>query len=292
MPITISGDTSKQVVINGDTTKSTSMGVGVSSSGGGSSDPAYVIAGLEQSHWDVASATFASVSGTSRISSIPDSSAVQNLTVGSNYGPEYRASGWSSNGITLPTAVLGGDLYLKANDWASKISGYTGAYTVAALIIPTSGQGATHAGGVVGLAAFMSTTDGNMFCRAPGLYGYGSGVYFSRRSTINNLGNFKCDANITAVPQLWLMEYTGTSASTAAGQFKFWQNGVSKTVYQDDGSFAQYGNGGRSAITVNQMLVGKDLNVSISQLHIWKGSLTDSQRAAVTTDLMTRGGLV
>ena len=92
-----------------------------------SGQPPYVIDGLEQSHWDVASAV---VTG-GLVDSIPDSSNVQALTLLTLPGQNplksaYNASGWQLNGKTLPTCFIerGVDVSnfrgYQANAWATR----------------------------------------------------------------------------------------------------------------------------------------------------------------------------
>lgn len=277
----------------------------------GSALPPYVIDGLEQSHWDMASAVVSS----GRVTSVPDSSNVQALGPASSVAlpvnPTYEASGWSLNGKTLPVARFiassaDGNAALQANTWATKISGYSGAYTVACLVKPDSSltpSNSVNYGSAFGFgSAFPS----------PSVQGGPAWVNGQARwntyRKIPSGASYKYieayyGSTFSSNHQLWVFQYDA-SASSALDQWKLWINGTLQTTYQGasgwtSGNAPQYG---RAAMTPSVFLVGaaydegntsraSTLACRIAQMHIWKGALTDEQRNNVTAYLKSISGI-
>jgi len=92
------------------------------------SAPAYIISGLEQSHWLASNAVLSN----EKVMSITDESGTANAIAVSNardaYPWTYAASGWQLNGKTLPTMYVSPSDWCiyRADAWADKLSNYTG----------------------------------------------------------------------------------------------------------------------------------------------------------------------
>lgn len=266
-----------------------------------SSAPPYIIDGLEQSHWDMANAVVSS----GRVTSVPDSSNVQALTVATGVlnpaAPFYEATGWSLNGKTLPTAsfykISGGTTYypvLQANSWATKIAGSTGAWTAACLVQPRLRAGLSFSEASAFGFGTMSWNDSQ-----PGPFTYDSATAWT---TGRNGTYAKFSPSYSTDHQLWVFQYDMQSA-TPLNQWKLWINGTLQTASQSPLGGWGPGNApayGRVAISPTKFFVGAasgnnsapmTLDCQIAQMHIWKGALTTEQRDSITAYLKSISGI-
>lgn len=259
-----------------------------------SSAPPYIISGMEQSHWLVSDAT---VSG-GRVTAVSDVSSVQTLTRA--YGPEYgttggiyAAAGWELNGKTLPTFECDGTYAtsFRADAWATKLSGYAGAFTTALLVAPSNLEYATWQWSML----LHHAASGYRKTAAPVQYKF-SGEWMYQAVMAGGMGQFQTSQPRTYVPQLWITEYTGTDAATGAGQYRLWINGVEKTV-SDNPNLNQTGTQGRETGAFNRFWIGGStlgdgwFAGKFAQIHVWKSALSDTQRNDVTTYLMSISGI-
>lgn len=308
MPIIISGDTTKSVSLSGDQSKSIQASQVVPP------PPAYVIPGLEQSHWDVANAV---VSG-GLVDSIPDSSNVQALTLQSSLYSNtfergaYNASGWQLNGKTLPTLTFahpnrGFSKYCvySANEWANKINNSSATMTVAMLVQPTynvdPGSSSKDLGSVFGWGNSTIGSGTAGWKTGPSIWeGDASAFrhrYWTRRWTEPAVN---CSLDLTAgsksaSKQLWMLEYANTS--TGAGNFRFWINGTLQTesainYYAPAGWIAAQGLTNFNFGAYFNGASVEFMGMNMAQAHIWKGALTDQQRTDVTAHLKSISGIV
>lgn len=264
--------------------------------------PPYVISGLEQSHWNVANAT---VNAYSQVVSIPDESGVQDLTpetVPSIPTPiplfgKYSATGWQLNGKTLPLLSAedpeSGKNYpclYRADQWASKLSSYDGAYTVAVLLKPNWTSLAARNSIVCAVNKF---SDSNMEVQGPMLDTNNTWTF--RRRVSAQYQAFE-DGTATKVPTLVVAEYRGTSFSGANVAWKLWINGTSQSLSAAFTGSPGSGNfdkffvmGQRDSSNPNGRLWYQ--GSGFAQFHIWKGALTDQQRTDVTAYLKSISGI-
>lgn len=276
----------------------------------GSGLPPYVIDGLEQSHWDVANAV---VDGSSKITSIPDSSNVQSLTlvtaadVPNPVKATYSATGWQLNGKTLPVALMRqGNENLRqwcvyqANDWGPKLNNYSGAMTVAALVKPMFSLQQPGRK----LWSWTNTSQFN-YMFGPSRNSI-TGKYSFQRS-VNDPFRFESGTAQEAY-QIVMVEYrndttfAAPSNTTALGSFKVWVNGSIQTNTSGEWVWGS----GLSARTIplfsgiTSFQVGgggaasnwpEGFSCDLAQMHIWKGALTTEQRDSVTAYLKSISGI-
>ena len=272
-------------------------------------DPAYIIPGLEQSHWLVNSQTV-TLNGSGKITAIADASSTENLVTEASVGattyinPTYDATGWSSGGVTRATCDFNGDASLAANGWATRIGTQGATYTMAALII-----------GRYNSSMPLYSLYNNVNWGEPGC-GYSMGLSASANGPNAPADNFNMsdfeqadlyttnvlryhgwwlNANSRTIPQLIVIEHNNNFGGSA---WRVWQNGTLVSLYQGTRNGTISGNVTFNGFTLGAYRYTRGVNPSnagwkgtMAEFHIWKGALTDSQRAAVTTDLMTRGGL-
>lgn len=301
MPIIISGDPTKSISLTGDQSKSIQASQVVPP------PPAYVIDGLEQSHWDVANAV---VSG-GLVTSIPDSSNVQALTPIVLSGvtavkATYAASGWSLNGKTLPTATFaqgvvnsGQFCMYQANLWASKMQSYSGAMTVAMLVKPSYAGTQSSQTAQWGSPWGWGNRTSQCSQGGPGADPFGRDTWaFYRSVALGDEFRFLAGSSASTSPQLWMVEYT--NVNTGLNNFRFWINGALQSETSWSGSFPA----GQTLPSLEYFTVGGFVRetgpvtstipyfaMNMAQAHIWKGALTDQQRTDVTAYLKSISGI-
>lgn len=261
--------------------------------GGGA--PAYVIEGLTQSHWLASNAV---LSG-NNITSVTDSSGTENLIETSfGYTATYDETGWVSGGKTLPTMNLTGPR-LKADGWGGRVSNGS-AFTVA-LLMQKSDVESNFARNRAGIpCGWMNDGFTSHQMKGPKTLTSMNGTQLVTKSQsyytlqrINGSSYNYTSADMVAAldlpqvdKQLMIFEFGGTGQN-----WRLWLNGSAITLGN------QLTQASQSNMTFNKFTIcgypsdQMVLDAKIAEFHIWNNTLTDSQRAAVTTDLMTRGGL-
>lgn len=305
MPIIISGDTTKSVSLTGDQSKS------IQASQVYVPPPAYVVAGLEQSHWLASNSVR---DGSDKVTSITDYSGVQSLTPWVQYTTaypcKYESNGWSLNGKTLPTWTFDPTLYgsqqsiYTANDWATKLSNYTGAVTVAMLINAKLYDSPTKTSIFSFSLEDYSNGWQNMTFKNEET-GYGSLAWTMDRRT-PNYGRQWTGTYYPGQPKsfyegykLIFVEYLGTGVgSPSVVSSKIYVNGTLQTIIPNDTSgtfqattFDRFYIGGsrlsQGGLTTQNVFPG----TKFASFHIWKGSLTTQQRTDVTNYLKSISGI-
>lgn len=247
--------------------------------------PPYVIEGLEQSHWMAENANVIAMGGTLRVDSVPDvyGSNITMSRVYTNDAFQYSSDAWQLNGKTLPAmSPYSASPKYRANGWTSKLNNYAGAWTVISL----RELAVTTEGGHSTFFALGDTSQHRGYTR-----GY-DGVFLIKRSSGGAI--WARDTTGSAGKQIVVEEYTGTSASTAIGQFRLWINGVEKTPSEyyvnPPTTYGRVPLTGLDCFEIVDELPGA--NAKWCHTHIYKGSLTDEQRNQVTNYLKSISGIV
>lgn len=248
-----------------------------------SADPGYVVAGLTQSHWLAGN----SVRTGSVVNTVTDTSGLTNLVGGVNM-PTYSATGWSSGGKTLPTMSFvsngnPGQSPLTANAWASRVMAglSSGVFTLAYLAKQPK------AGGWFGI----TNANGTSQIRFGDWNGNGSECQFAFfQQGMSDLSIWNVPNLLTNTNHCVVVEFDFSSSKQ--NPWRVWKNGSAQTMNLEQNGTTQRPTGVGSTLLLGMKEPGQTLgSVTLAEFHIYQGQLTDAQRNAVTSDLMTRGGL-
>jgi hypothetical protein len=254
---------------------------------------------MEQSHWLASNAV---VNGSGKATSITDESGVANAVAytggsGTAFPWTYAASGWQLNGKTLPTIQVapgGNDVAIyRADAWGTKLSGYTGTYTIAMLVTPVVAVQTQFMYGI------WNSSSGTNYVR--GIYAQpnSSGDWRTAMSDGSNWSQVGFSGGYqSGAKQLIMTEFTGTAGSSGnpQQQWRVWINGLLRTGY-GDGNYDKV-----PSVNVNRFsIMGVHFTgdtarycwegTQLAQFHIWKGALTDTQRNDITAYLKSISGI-
>jgi hypothetical protein len=240
--------------------------------------PDYVVDGITQSHWLAENAV---VTGNA-VNSVTDSSGLENLLEISPNIVSFNASGWSGDGgpaIIISENVLN-EAGLKANGWASRISGIRTPFTITAKLKILS---IMHGGVAWGFNSYMDHTILHLspqFTASTTIIGRSIVTHNGSDGLTSRTGDFAIDN----LGHNWYVEYDGSN-------HRFWIDGVeisyTETISNTndiDATFDVFNIGGW-----NYNFGAYSL--ALAEMHIYLAAFAEPQRTILINDLQNRRGL-